>query len=352
MTLNQYIVIYYIIFWAVRINGCLRRGRQPLFRGPEWFFSVHVRPDFYTGEGRNILRRYWMRMLIPFAVDIPLAIAIFISGHLQLLNLLILAVAALIHINHSFSVPLAERQAQPFAVLEDEQPVSSVVFSLKPRRLRDYSNRTLEIAMALSSVVAFVWLAHYYLTSPGHQNLRQVFGPPVLWLYIQSGFLFAKFVIVAWRSPAPQTQADKHLEAREERRKFYLRMCDWSRILHSILILSWPVLLTASPTYRERLGTIWLMGLLVTGVALTVWGEIRRKQVLKVALLARPVKLPDLMGHAETLKWPVCYQPSAPLSVLKGAHGYSLNFANALTQLGTAYLAGMAVLVTVLFMRR
>ncbi|MGH9702186.1 MAG: hypothetical protein ACRD4K_02330 [Candidatus Acidiferrales bacterium] len=123
---NGYAVIFYIFFWMVRINGCLRRGRQPLLRGPEWFFNVRVRPDFYTGEGRRLLHRYWLRMFIPFAVDIPLAIAIFLSGQLALLNWLILGLAVLIHINHSYSVDLAERQARPFALPEAEQPVASV----------------------------------------------------------------------------------------------------------------------------------------------------------------------------------------------------------------------------------
>jgi hypothetical protein len=94
---------FYLFFWAVRINGCVRRGRQPLLRGPEGFFNVHVRPDFFVGAGKKILRRYWMRMFLPFAVDIPFAIAIFLSGRLQSLTWLILGLAALIHINHSYS---------------------------------------------------------------------------------------------------------------------------------------------------------------------------------------------------------------------------------------------------------
>src|ERR1700730_13476195 len=132
MNYSQSIIIFYILFWVVRINGCVRRGRQPLLRGPEWFFDVHVQPNFYTGVGRKILHRYWKRMFIPFAVDIPIAIAIFLSGHLLLLSWLMLGLAALIHINHSFSVDLAQRQARFFAVPEAEQPVASMVLSLKP----------------------------------------------------------------------------------------------------------------------------------------------------------------------------------------------------------------------------
>ena len=109
MHINEYTVITYVFFWIIRINGCIRRGRQPLLRGPEWFFNVHVQPDFYSGAGRELLHRYWLRMLIPFAVDIPIAIAIFRSGRLQLLNFLMIALCAIIHINHSCSVDLAER---------------------------------------------------------------------------------------------------------------------------------------------------------------------------------------------------------------------------------------------------
>src|SRR5579863_3256862 len=129
---NLYFVIFYIFFWVIRINGCVRRGRQPLLRGPEWFFNVRVQPDFYRGAGRKILHRYWMRMFIPFAFDVPLAIPIFLSGRFALLSWLILGLCALIHINHSFSADLAERQARPFAVPETEQPVASVALSLTP----------------------------------------------------------------------------------------------------------------------------------------------------------------------------------------------------------------------------
>src|SRR5262249_16483108 len=95
-----------------------------------------------------------------FAVDIPVAIAIFLSGHLLLLNGLVLGLCALIHINHLFSVDLAERQARPFAVPEAEAPVASIVFSLTPRRLRDYTNRKVGRGVAIGGVLHDCsWLA-------------------------------------------------------------------------------------------------------------------------------------------------------------------------------------------------
>ncbi|MBZ5538224.1 MAG: hypothetical protein LAO31_19905 [Acidobacteriia bacterium] len=348
MHTNQYAIIFYIFFWVVRINGCVRRGRQPLLRGPGWFFNVAVQPDFYTGAGRTILHRYWMRMFIPFAVDVPLAIAIFLSGHLLLLNWLILGACALIHINHSFSVDLAERQARPLAVPEAEQPVASIVLSLKPRRLRDYTNRKVEWALALSSLVALACLVRYYFAAPEHHNLRLVFGVPAFFLYLQAGMLFVKRVVVAWRTPVPQVQAEEHMEAREETRKYYLRTCDWCRAAAAAGILFWPIAISTPPTGFNRVFGIWFAAWMMIAVVATIWVEIRRKQLVKLALRARPVKLPDFLHQSEIARWPVCYQPSAPMLLLKGARGYSLNLANTLTHLGAAYLAGLIALFALL----
>src|SRR5262245_46864572 len=252
-TLAQQALIVYVLFWIIRINGCVRRWRQPLLRGPEWFFNVRVRHEFYSGPGRKILHRYWMRIFIPFAVEIPLAIAIFLSGRFSLLIWLILGLTALIHANHLVSVDLAERQARRFAVAEDGQPVASLMFSLTPRRLRDYTNQKLEIALALSTVIAIAWLVRYYLDAPEHYTWRFVFGRPAFLLYIQAGLLFLKRGIVGWRTPIPQEHADEHFRAREEARKFYVKMIEWQRISTAAALLFWPVLLRTSPAQWRRL---------------------------------------------------------------------------------------------------
>jgi hypothetical protein len=348
MDINRYIAAFYVLFWLIRINGCVRRGRQPLLRGSEWFFNVHVQPDFYAGPGRKILHRYWLRMLVPFAVDIPLALAIFLSGRLLLLQWLILGLCALIHINHSFSVNLAEREAQPFASSDADQPVVSMALSLTPRRLRDYTNRRFEWALTLSNIVAFAGLLLYYFAAPESHNLRFVFAAPAFLLYLQLGMMFAKHVVVAWRSPVPAAQAVERLEAREEARKHYLRICDWGRTAASAGILFWLIELNASPAALKRMLRVWLAALLIVAVVGTVWVELRRKHLVTVALRVRPAKLPDFLRQSEMAKWPVCYQPSAPMLVLKGSRGYSLNLANTLAYFGAAYLAGLIVLLTVL----
>src|SRR5215471_17553398 len=203
MSADQFLVIAYLFIWGgARIRGCFRRWQQPLLRGQEWFFNVHVKPDFYSGPGKKILRRYWTRMFIPFAVEVPIATAIFISGHISYLAWLILGIAAFVHVNHVFSVDLAERQARKFALPEAEEPVAAVVLSLKTRRVSDYSNRQVERFINFSTIIGIAWVVRDYLATPGHHSL-QIFAGPALLLYAQAGFLLAKYVVVAWRSPVP-----------------------------------------------------------------------------------------------------------------------------------------------------
>src|ERR1700679_4191464 len=131
----KYLISFYVLFWIVHIRGCIRRGRQPLLRGQEWFFNVHVQPGFYNGAGKTLLHRYWMRMLIPLVLDVPITMAIFISKYLEYAPWLLIAQVIWIHINHVYSVDKAEREARPIAVPEAEQPVAEVALSLTPRRL-------------------------------------------------------------------------------------------------------------------------------------------------------------------------------------------------------------------------
>ncbi|HEY6252093.1 MAG TPA: hypothetical protein VI685_19215 [Candidatus Angelobacter sp.] len=349
MSVQWLAIIYYLLLWgSARARGIYRRWNQPFLRGPEWFFDVQVKPGFYAGPGRKILHRYWMRIFVSLVIEIPLGIVIFASGHLGYLLPLMLVMVAFIHAFHMFAVDMAQRQAQPFAVDEPQQPVATLALSLKTRRLRDYTDPRVEWAIGLSLVVSFALLVRYYFSAPEHHNFRMVFADAIFWLYAQLGFLLAKQIVVNWRTPIPQSQVEEHLAAREGTRKLYVKVCDRGRLLLAFATLCWPFLLSAPSATRESTAIIWLSGFLVIGAVMGIWQEVRRKRMLAVTLRARPVKLPDLLGQSEALRWPVCYQPSAPMAVLKGIHGYSLNLANQLTQLGAAYVAGLVVLLGVL----
>lgn len=348
MSPNEMMVGFFLLSCASRVRGCFRRWRQPVVRGPEWFFSVAVLPDFYAGPGRKILRDYRLRMFIPIVLEVMVAIAIFSSGKLSWLYWLIIAAAIAVHVNHLFSVDLAERQAHRVSPPEAE-PVSSVVLSLTPRRLRDYTNYSVERFLVLVFVGTFAWLVRFYLRSPAEPSLRMVFGFPAVLLYTQLGMLFIKNGIVAWRTPIPQAQAEEHLQAREEARKLHLKVCDWLRISLGVQLMLWPLLISASPAMRPRLATASWLVIIGMSVLLGVFQEMGRYGVLKAMVRARPMNMPDLL-HAESLSGPLCYQPDTPLLLVRGSHGYSLNLANRFTQLAAVYAAGLIMLLILLRM--
>jgi len=346
-TQDWYIVTFYAMFWPIRINGCLRRGRQPLLRGRDWFFNVRVRDGFYEGPGRAILRQYWLRMLIPFALDIPWAIWAFETGKLYQLNFLVLAVAVLIHVNHLMSKAIAERQAQAYVVPESTQPAARFALSLAPRRLRDYTNPRFEGALAVVSIAALAWLTHYYFASPLHPSARLVFGVPLYMLYTQAGMLIVKRAAIGWPSPVPQDHAEEHMRAAEERRRYHVKVWDWGRAASVSSLAMWPFFIALPRQASDRLMTIWLAVWIVLGVVTTVIIEIKRKRVAHFAALATPVPLPDLLATGRPA-WPVCYEPSAPALVLRSPHGYSLNFGSGLAKFTAAYVAGLVLLIVVL----
>ena len=349
MSPNQMLILLLIFCAGVRVRGCFRRWRQPLLRGPEWFFNVPVQQHFYSGAGQKLLLQYRLRMLLPVALEAVLALGIFISGHLAYLAWLLLGISVAIHINHHFNVERAERLARNFAESEAERPVSAVVLSLTPRRLSDYSNPVVEGFIVVVSLAAFVWLLRYYLRSTGAFSLRVVVGGPVLLLYQQLGFLFVKYGIVTWRTPIPQEQAEDHLRAREVARKLYLKVCDWCRILIAVEIALFASIVTTAPALRMKVITVYWITMLAATLLLTIVHEKGRLAVVKANLRARPMKLPDF-AHAESSGRLLCYQPATPMLLIKGAHGYALNLANRLTQLGAAYLAGLIALFAILRM--
>lgn len=343
-TPDWYIVTFYAMFWPIRINGCLRRGRQPLLRGRDWFFDVRVQDGFYEGPGRAILRRYWLRTLTPFAFDIPWAIWAFETGKLYQLNFLILVVAGLIHLNHVLSKAIAERQAQAYVVPESTQPAARVALSLAPRRLRDYTNPRFERALALVSIAAIAWLTRYYFVSPLHPSARLVFAVPLFLLYTHAGMLIVKRAAIGWPSPVPQVRAEEHMRAAEERRRYHVKVWDWGRAASVSSLAMWPFFIALPRAASDRLMNVWLAIWMVLGAITTVIIEIKRKQVASFTALATPVPLPDLLATGRPA-WPVCYEPSAPALVLRSAHGNSLNFGSGLAKFTAAYVVGFVLLM-------
>ena len=265
---QQYMVFCYLLLWASRIRGVVRRVRQPHLRGEGWFLDVPVEANFYQGPGRLILRGYWLRMAIPCVLDIP-AVVMLLTGHTSWLLWVILALVPAIHVNHLYNVNIAERQARQFArVAPALSAMSSTVgSSLTPRRLRNYTSWPLEWVLGLATAGAVLALVHVYHTSPQEHSLRLVFWVPGFYLYFQLGLLLVKRIIVAWRTPVPTVQTVEYTEAKEATRRYYLLMCDWNRIASTCGIVFWPILLSVPNAEFEILVKLWFGVWLVVTIA-------------------------------------------------------------------------------------
>lgn len=344
MTPNAAIISLYAFAWLSRMHSCVARGQRPLARGPEWFFDTRVQPSFYDGAGKAILHRYWLRMVLPFTVEIPAAIAIFLSGRIWLLNLLIVVMVVLMRVNESAAVRAAERQAEAFAV-DDGARTTRIALSLAPRRLRDYTKWKREGAFSAAHIAAAFLLIRYYLGS--HADARTVFAGPAFLVYVHAGMLFIKKLIVSRRSAVADADATAQWQAREDSREFFLNAADLGRAILTAALVFEPFKLQTEPSRMNQMVAAWILALVVVALATSLWANRGKKQLLAHELRTRPIRLPDLLGRRE-IHSGVCYQPDAPMVILKSARGYSLNLASHLAQLGAVYLAGLIVLFAML----
>lgn len=348
MSRDQMMLMMYGIFWLARINPFLRRWKLPLLRGPEWFLSVNVQPGFYDGPGREILRRYRMRILLPFGMDVVATGLILSFGKVAYLFWVIFFLAGFIHINQMFSVALAERRARAYAVKGAEQPAPAMVLSLTPRRLADYTYRWLEVVLALLTLGTLAWLAWFYRMAPERHSLHDVFGVPLILLYSHLGALFVKWGLVAWRTPLPLASTEEHMEVRERARRFHLRACDLLRAGFTLQLVLWPLSFMFPRVTADRFMTGYVLVTIGISFIMTVWQERRRKEMLELVKRVRPIFMKDSLEDGAGTSRLLCYRPETPVSLIKSARGYALNLANSRTQLGAAYIAGFVTLVVLL----
>ena len=348
MSRDQMMLLMYGIFWLARINPFLRRWKLPLLRGPEWFLSVNVQPGFYDGPGREILRRYRMRILLPFAIDVVATALILSFGKVSYLFWVVFFLTGFIHANQLFSVALAERRARAYAIQGTEQPAAAMVLSLTPRKLADYTNRRLEIVFALLTLGTVAWLIYFYRAAPGQHSLRDVFGIPLILLYSHLGALFVKWGLVAWRTPLPLASTQEHMELRERARRFHLLACDLLRASFTMQLVLWPFSFMFSRATASRFVSGYVLVTVGISFIMTLWQERRRKEMLEFVKRVRPIFMKDSLDDGANPNFMLCYRPEAPLTLIKGVRGYALNLANSRTQVGAAYIAGFVTLVVLL----
>jgi uncharacterized membrane protein len=222
---------------------------MPVMRGEDAFFGVRVPAEFYRGEGRQILRRYWFWLIMLF-IEIE-AIGILVSIYRAELPLARIASLPLVIVPATILYILFYRRVKPFALVDGERRFAS---ALKRRHLSEYTNIYLEALLLLLTVVPSLLLIYYYPQLPEkipvHWNWRgqpdawarksfgTVFSLALMLVYMQGLFLLIKHGLTGVKMTLPGEHAEEYLKGKEEFLQTTMRLMDWVRFLTTAMMCS------------------------------------------------------------------------------------------------------------------
>ncbi len=336
---------------------------MPVMRGEKAFFGVRVSREIYAGEGRRIVRRYWLSVL---AIFIALEAAGMLTAYYR--NNFLYAVAA-----YAVSVPIAfilytafAREVRPFRLPSEATKFAS---SLHTRRLSEYTFFALEVLIVILAIAPVIMLVYYYPALPervpvhwgvngqpdgwARKSFSTVFFLPVLAAYLQSWFLLLKYDLAHAKMTLPAEQAEVYQHYKERLMVASLRMIDWARGLIAVLlaVISLFILLTTIEELRPWMKVanimVWAtLGLLLPGLFFFLYRLMTINNALEEA-----TGNADVRRESEEEKWSggglFYYNPDDPALMVekKDGLGYTYNFAGQGIRLRLAFLAGVPLLV-------
>lgn len=336
---------------------------MPVMRKERGFFGVRVSRETYVGEGRRILRRYWLSLAAVFGALTAVGL---ITSYFRN-NFLYAAVAYVASLPFSFFLYASfAREVRPFRVPSD---ISRFAGSLKTRRLADYTFIGLEILIVILALAPPIILAYYYPALPervpvhwglngqpdrwARKTFSTVFFLPVLTAYMQAWFLLLKYDLAHARMTLPAEQAEIYLKYKERLMVASLRMVDWVRGWTALLLstVSMFILLTTIDALRGWMRTattaLWSsLAMLLAGVFYLLYRMMKADSDLETE-----TGNSDVRRESEEAKWSggglFYYNPDDPSLMVekKDGLGFTYNFAGKGVGLRLAFLAGVPLLV-------
>src|SRR5579871_2696557 len=233
MTEAASIALLYATTVAGRLPRIRERWSAPLLRGSDFFFDIAVPPEFSSGPGVAILRRYRARLFIPWLAEGAILGALWMAGMFTLpyIGAVVCLLTLLTRFNYYAARISAENQARRYERPEASQPVATLAFSLQPRTLADYTNWYVEFAIVLAFALPAGWLALLSTTPFDPNIIRRLTGVLILFIYLQAGSLLIKRGVVHSGSLAPADNPEPYLAWRDSLRRFTTNMCDVFRLM-------------------------------------------------------------------------------------------------------------------------
>lgn len=359
--MSAFLASVVVLVWAVRLSRVRGLWRLPLRNGEEFFLAQRVGPGFYGegGAGADLLRRYRVCLFLPLVLDAPLALWLVADGRYPLLVCeqwvaLILSVVV-------YNVLFAHFSARATILVgpEDERPATTLQLSMAPRRLRDHSHRSVELAIAACLLVSLAMLAFAEglaepLAGVGRLEARAVRRGELaaVWiLYLQAGLLLLKLVFVRWRMPLPVRRTEDFRRWRGAWLGHHLKVFDATRVLCALLLLSmmaWLYLRHAWPGVGAVGGVLWVMVVL----AFTLFLQREGRRLAAVEREIKPIELvkefprqpiPEGRFLAGGLLY---WSRDNPRVLVRSAQGIAINLGHASTYAWLGYFIGLVLLMT------
>ena len=220
---------------------------MPLMRGEDAFFGVRVSAEVYRGEGRRLLHRYWLWLVMTFIeIEAVGLLVSFYRGRTEFAQiaprLLFIPCVMLFYV-------VFYRQAKRLELIEEHQRFAS---SLKTRRLADYTNLALEVAIVALTIAPVLLLVYYYPQLPEripmHWNWKgepdewarksylAVFSLAAMLVYMQGLLLAVKQGVIGVKMTLPAEHTEDYLRLKEAALALTVRFMDRMRVLLCILL--------------------------------------------------------------------------------------------------------------------
>lgn len=336
---------------------------MPTLRREKAFFGVRVSREVYEGEGRRILRRYWLCLAAAF---LGLGAIGFLTSYYRR-NWVYAVVSYLVAYPIAFTLYASfARDVMPFRLVDDAKKFAT---SLRTRKLADYTSYVLEAMIGPLVIVPFFVLAYYYPALPERvpvhwglggipdrwaaKTLSTVFFLPVLALYLQSWFLLLKHDLVHAKMTVPAELAEVYLDAKEKLVVAVTRMMDWMRGLIAIIlgIVSMFVLLSTIESLVDLMPLANVLAWPLLGLLLVmVFYYLYRFMAINNAL-EKVTGNSNVQRESEADKWSsgglFYYNPDDPALIVekRDGLGYTYNFAGRGIRLRLAFLALIPIIV-------
>ncbi len=339
-----------LFFFGTRLWSLRKRLGLPRFWGGAYFFSVPVGEGFYRGDGAPVLRWYRNRLLASFATEAAaILLAAWLFGWTGFVVTALIG-SALLAFSMQRITAEAIRRARAHELPGAPPPgQSAAVTSLQPRRLSGYTDKVTE-AVILVMVAGSVVLLAYAKAQHPWANWRELLLFPAVMLYLQLGVVLLKSGIVAWRTPLPEQDAERHLQLKEEGRRYLLRVCDWMRLIGAFFL--------AHAAVKAAFGDEWATGtaravvwtsLLGLAVILLITMHRESRRILELARQVAPARNTTIGGCPPTSGRFAAgglfyYGPDNPSLLVRGPRGFTFNFADQRTYYFLGYFAGLAAL--------